>query len=310
MANDVTGLFQTLVLPAVASLQAPVMFSNSMIRKVYVQPQPQPGNVGQTINVNIPIVAEGDVVDIGNGPIQITDQDHDTVSLTVNNNKSKALRIPDFDAIRTPMRLRDFYLAPAIESVTRKINRGLCNLVNTTNFSVHSSITGGADLFTRGNLATAWGNLVGAGVPMTPGDLHFVTGHVPYANMMSDTTNSWIQESVIGVSAAESIQQRAMFMPVFGATIDYDQLFPQPSAGATYAGLFFHRHAIAMVPVLPPMGEKPHVQETTYQVPGSGLTYRIQFWYDPREQAWILHIHCVYAQAVVRAAFGSYLVST
>ena len=80
MPNTVTGLFQTLILPAVAKLQQPTFYRNSMIRKVYVQPQPQAGNVGQTINVNIPVVNENDVVDIGNGPIQITDEDQTTVT--------------------------------------------------------------------------------------------------------------------------------------------------------------------------------------------------------------------------------------
>lgn len=315
MANTVTGLFQTLVLPAAAELQQPTAYRNSMLSKIYVQGQPQPGTIGQVINVNIPKVSENDVVDIGNGPIQITDEDHDTVSLTINNNKSKALRIPDFDRIRTPVDLRTFYLQPAIESVTRKINRSVCNLATTTNFSTYTSITGGADLFTRANIGAAWANLVGAGAPMVQGDLWFVTGHVPYANMLADTTNNWIQQYVVGESAAVQAQQTARLAPSFQAYIDFDQQFPQPSAGATYSALFFHRAAIACVPVVPPRENKPHVEETMYGVLDgagrpTGLTYRIQFWYDPREQAWILHVHCVYALSVVRPAFGSYLVST
>jgi hypothetical protein len=308
MANDTGSIFETHVLPAAASIQTPLMYKNSMISKIYTPPQPVPGRPGQTINVNIPIVAEGDVIDIGSGPIQITDQDHDSVALTVNNNKSKALRIPDFDQIRTPLDLYTFYLAPAIESVTRKINRSICALTTSTNFATYTSITGGADTFTRTHVATAWGNLAGGGVPLTPGDLFFCTGHVPYANMLAETTLT--SEGVVGINAAEMVLQTAKFMPAFGAALDYDPQFLQPSAGATYAALMFNRHAIALVPVTPPLGNKPHVRETTYQVPGSGLTYRIQFWYDPREQAYILHVHAVYALAVTRAAFGSYLVST
>ena len=60
----------------------------------------------------------------------------------------------------------------------------------------------------------------------------------------------------------------------------------------------------------PPAEQKPGVEETYYSPEGSGLVYRIQFWYDPREQAYILHCHCMYAQAVVRPNFGSYCVST
>jgi hypothetical protein len=306
--NTTTGLFETLVLPAAAALQSPLMLRNSLVRKVYVQPQPVAGRVGKTINANIPTVNEGDVIDIGNGPIQITDQDHTTVPMTVNNNKSKAFKIPDFDQALTPADLRTLYLEPAIEAVTRKINRSIANLITSTNFNVHSSITGGADTFSRANLGTAWSNLVGIGVPTTPGDLHFVTGHVPYANMISDS--SFISESVVGINAAELAQQTARLMPAYGAQIDYDPMVPQPSAGSTYAGLFFNKHAIALVPVTLPMGDKSQVRETSYQVPGSGLTYRIQFWYSGDQQGWILHVHAVYALAVVRPNFGSYLVST
>lgn len=310
MANTLTGLFETHILPATAALQAPLMLRNSMVKKIYVQAQPQPGIVGQTINVNIPAASENDVVDIGNGPVQITDGTHTSVSLTVNQNKSVAKRIPDFDRARSPLDFRNFYLAPAIESVLQKINRSVCNLTTTSNFNVHSSITGGADVFTRVTVAAAWANLVGVGVPITPGDAFFVTGHVPYSNMIGDDANKWISESVVGINAAEMVQQTARLMPAFGAELDYDPMFYQPTAGSVYAGLFFNRHAIALVPVVPPSEDKPHVQETYYTPDGTGLTFRIQYWYDPREQAWILHVHCAYALAVVRPNFGSYVVST
>lgn len=306
MANTTTGLFQTLVLPATADLQAPTYYRNSMVRRIYVQDQPIPGTVGQTISVNIPTVTEDDVIDIGAGPVQIVDQDHTNVTLTVNANKSKALRIPDFTQIQTPIQLRTFYLAPAIESVLRKINRAVCNLVTTTNFATYTSITGGADTFSRANVATAKANLLGTGVP-DDDNLSFVTSHIPYMNMAADTS-FWQQYQVGDADAAAA--RRGLISPLYNATLDYDQQFPQPSAGATYAALLFHRAAIAIVPVVPPTENKPHVEETFYNIPGSGLTFRIQFWYDPREQAWILHVHSVFALAVVRPSFGSYLVST
>jgi hypothetical protein len=310
VANTTTGLFQELVLPATAALQSPLMLANTMLRRVYVQAQPIPGSVGKTIDVNIPTVSRNDVVDIGSGPISITDQTHTNVQLVVNQNKSKALIIREFDQVRSPLQMRDFYLMPAIESVTQAINLSICNLVNTTNFNVHSSITAGADVFTRAQVAQAWANLRGIGVPDDPANQFFITSHVPYSNMIGDDANKWITESIVGVSAAEAAQQRARLAPAFNAQIDYDQLFPQPTAGSTYAGLFFHRHAIALVPVVPAMGGKSHVEETTYQPEGSGLTYRVQFWYDPREQGYVLHVHCIYALNVVRPNFGSYLVTT
>jgi hypothetical protein len=309
MANDLNGIFQTLILPATASLQRPNMLRNSMLAKVYVQRQPQPGTFGKTINVNVPIVDENDVIDIGNGPIQLTDEHHNTVPLDVNRNMSTSLKIPEFDQVRTPLDFRDFYLAPRIESVSRKINRTICNLVTATNFSTYTSVVGGDDVFTRPNVAKAWQNLTDGGVPFVPGDMFFVTGTVPYANMIGDDTNKWIQENVVGVSAAEAAQQTARRMPVFGAVVDFDPMMPKPAAG-TYAGLFFNRNAIAAIPVAPPASGSPLVRETYFQPEGTGWVYRIQFWYDPREQAWILHVNAIFALAVVRPDYGSYLVTT
>jgi hypothetical protein len=309
MANTVTGIFQTLVLPGLSMLKQPTALRNSMLSKVYIQNQPLAGTVGQTVNVNIPTVAENDVIDIGNGPVQITDQDHTSVQLIVNNNKSKALRIPDFDDIRSAENLVQFYMQPAIESLSRKINRSICNLVTSTNFNSYTSITGGTKVHTRLNISNAWSNLRGTGAPDEVENQFLVVGHVPYANMIGDSTQNFLQQYVVGDEAATAAQQRAVFMPQFNATVDYDPMMPQPSAATTYAGLYFHRAAFALIPIAPPIGDKPNVKETYYQVPGSGLNYRVQLWYDPREQAWILHIHAVYALAVVRPSFGSYLVT-
>jgi hypothetical protein len=310
MANTVTNIFQTLVLPGLSMLKAPTMLRNSMLSKVYIQNQPLAGTVGQTVNVNIPAVNENDVIDIGNGPISITDQDHSSVQLVVNNNKSKALRIPDFDDIRSAENLVQFYMQPAIESLSRKINRSICNLVTTTNFSSYSSITGGTKVFTRLNIANAWNNLRTTGAPDEQENQFLVVGTVPFSNMMGDASQNFLQQYVVGEDAAVALQQRAVFMPQFNATVDYDPMMPQPTSGSTYAGLYFHRAAFALIPVVPPIGDKPNVKETLYQVPGSGLTYRVQLWYDPREQAFLLHVHAIYALAVVRPNFGSYLVTT
>jgi hypothetical protein len=307
MANPTTGFFETHVLPAMVELTEPTQLANSMLKKIYVQSMPVPGRPGQTINVPIPTVNEGDVIDIGNGPIQVTDEDHTNVALTVNNNKSVARKISDFDQIRTPMDLREFYLQPMMESLARKIDRQVCNLCTSTNFNIHSSITGGADTFDRVDLTEAWRNLVGVGVPMSPGAIHFVTSHVPYSNMIADT--AWINEAIVGIASAESAQQRAYLAPAVQAMVDYDPLMLIPSAG-TYAGLYFHRAAIALVPVSPTTPAGPQVQQTLTTLPGTNVAVRLQYWYDPREQGWILHAHAVFALNVVRPNYGSYLVTT
>ncbi len=247
------------------------------------------------------------MVDIGSGPIQVTDGTHTSVPMVVNNNKSWSRRIVDFDKARTPMDFMQFYLKPGIESVSRKINRQVCNTVTSANFNSYTSITGGTAVFTRVNLSTAWANLVGGGTPMTPGDVHFVCAPSAYGNMIGDASQNFIQQYIVGESAAVAAQQTARLMPQFGADIDYDQQMPIP-AGVTTAALFFNKNAIAMVPVVPQDVDAPQVMTTTYTPEGTGLVYRIQVWYEPSFQAHILHINCMFALTVVRPSYGSYLV--
>jgi hypothetical protein len=305
----VTGLFQTLILPALAGVQKPLMLRKAMLSKVYVQEQPEPGNFGQTINVNIPVVNESDAIDIGNGPIQISDQDHTTVPLVVNRNLSVSKAIRDFDKARTPLAFRQFYAQPAIEALARKINRQVCNLVTAANFPTYTSITGEADAFSRVNVAAAWKNLAGAGVPMDVGETAFVTHSTPYGNMLGDDTFKWIQENVVGVNAAEAAQQTAKLMPAFGFLMDWDPQLPLPAAG-TFAALAFNKNAIAAVPVRVPLEPKPAVEESYFTLPGTSWLCRVQYGYSIEQQCYILHVHCIFALAVVRPDYGSFLVST
>lgn len=309
MANTQTGLFQTLT-SAVAGLKAPLMLKKTMLSKVYIHGQPVPGTVGKTISINIPTVNEGNVVDIGAGKIQISDAVHSNVNLVINKNLSSARIVRDFDQTLTAESLRTLYLEPLLEEVARKVNRSICDLATSGNFNIHSSITGGADTFTRAHIAQAWSNLRGVGVPEDPQNQFFVTSHVPYQTMIGAASNEWTQESIVGINAAELSQQTARLMPIFNAQIDYDPQFPQASAGA-YVGLFFHRNAIAVAPVVPvDQGSKEGVMETEWQPEGSALTFRIQAEYNMQEQGTVLHAHCIYGLAVVRPEYGSYLVTT
>ena len=136
-----------------------------------------------------------------------------------------------WDQIRTPRDLYTMYYEPRLEALLRKVNATLFNLVNTTNFSIHSSITGGSDVFTRANLGTAWSNLTGYGVPTAqPGMMAFITHPTVYANMTS--TTDFYQESVVGINTAEQVQQKAMLAPAYNTSIIYDQHFTATS-GAT-----------------------------------------------------------------------------
>lgn len=308
MANTVSGFFETQVLGMLHTLAQPVALANSMLRNIYIDSELGLETWGQTTNLNVPTVNRNNVTDIGGGPIQPQDQGQTLVTFTVNNNKSVSRYIRDWDRVRAapPEQFRDQYLAPVLEELTQAIDSDICELVTATNFASYTSITGGADTFSRANVATAWANLAAGGAPMQ--GLVFATGSVPYSSMIADT--SWISEATVGLAAAEAAQQRAMLMPAFGARIIWDPLFRQPTAGSTYSALLFHPNAIALKCVQPSNSSGTSIEETIYTVPGTNLRFRIQFWYDPREQAHILHAHCVYARGVARPDYGSYLVST
>src|SRR5262249_31055381 len=187
------------------------------------------------------------------------------------------------------------------------IDRKACNFVTSTSFNAYSSITGGNDVFTRTHLATAWNNLAGGGAPIDDSrNLFFMTSNLPFSNMLNDS--SFNQQSIVGIDAADKTRTAA-FLPQFGATLRWDQLFPQPSAGATYAGLFFHRYAVAMrTAPLPPMGDGS--LKETYVYPKPNLPIRIQMQNNLTHQGLIVSLNCAFGMAVVRPAHASYLVST
>lgn len=310
MANTTTGLFESLVM-AFSEASAAPMYENALIDTIYLQYRGISAQYGQTMQVNIPVVNEGDASDIGAGPIQLTDTQSNTVNLVVNNNKSVSFLIRDFDQVRTPQDLRELYVDAKREALLRKINRTIANQINATNFATYTTVSGGTAVFTRLNIAAGWANLAGAGAPLRPRDCFFVTSQVPYSNMLGDATQNFLQQYVVGESAAVMAQQDARFMPQFQAQVKWDQQIPQPSG--KYAGMFYSRYSMAMVPVKVPLGTggqaAPYVKEA-YIFLRPGLVARLQTWYDPVQQGQVVHVHCVYALQVTRPEYGSYFQTT
>lgn len=304
MANPTTGLFETLT--AAASIaSASLKFKNAFIDAVYTEYQPINAEMGVTLNVNIPTVSEGDTVDIGNGPLQPTDTAHDTVAITFDKHFSNSFVIKSWDKIRTPADLASMYLQPRLESCLRKVNRSIAQLVTSTNFTTHTLITGvGADVFQRVDLAGAWANLTAIGVPVDDtANMFMITNPTAYSNMLAST--EFVNESVVGVSAAETAQQRAVLLKQFNAQLMYDQHIANYNSGKQ-AALFFHRHAIAMVTAnMPPSGSSAVTETTVFPKPG--LPVQIQAEYSLKDQGWLFNVHCGYGIKVVRENFGQRL---
>lgn len=305
MANPTTGLFETLVAAADMASES-LKFTNAFSELVYAGYQPINASFGQTLNVPIPSVSEGDVTDIGGGQITPTDTAHTSTSITFDKHFSSSFVIKSWDMIRTPRDLASLFIQPRYEAMLRKINSTLFTLVNTSNFNVHSSITGGSDTFTRANIGTGWANLTAYGVPTDqPGALSFITHPIVYSNMLS--TTDFYQESVVGINTAEAAQKMAVLAPAFNTQIVFDQHFI-PTSGA-YPALLFHKYAIAVVSANMPASGDPGIKETV-SFPRPWLPVQLQMQYSIRDQGWLVHMHCGWGVKVVRPEFGQYLVST
>ena len=306
MANTLTGIFNNIILPATLMASQAPKFKNAMYKRVWTYPQTKSANVGQVVNIDIPVVDEADVVDIGNGPVQIKDGVHTNVPITVNQNPSRALTIKDFDNIRSPLDFQRLYMDAMMEALLRKVNRSVANLANsfTTN-TVVTSTSSNANSFARADVTTSWQYLRTAGAPDSAEDNSLILHHVPYSNMMSD--NTWVQQNVVGTTAAEMTQQTARLMPAYNAVIDYDQTMPLTAAGK-YTGLFFNRYAIGVVPIAPSLKSAPGFLEESVVYPGNGdLAFHVQLWLDPQNQGYVMHVHCVYGLAILRNSYGSLL---
>jgi hypothetical protein len=310
MANPTAGQFQTLV-AAAQRASAALSFQNAMIGCIFHDYRPIATTPGQavTLNINIPRVNEGDVKDIGSGPLQPADYAYDTVSLPFNHNDSTSFVIKSWDQIRSPADLEKLFLKPKLEGLLRAINRRLIAMINATTFNAYSTVSGvGVGKFARADISSAWQNLATAGIPVEDqGDTFLMTNATAYGNMAADT--SFYQAFVVGEPAAVEAQRRSHLVDAFGAQIKWDQQLAANGSGFQ-PGLFFHRYAIAMVSAPTPSFDDPSIHETTiYPIPGVKLGIRIQMQASLKDQGTVVNLLCAHGEAVVRNNFGSYMLT-
>ena len=123
--------------------------------------------------------------------------------------------------------------------------------------------------------------------------------------MFSDT--AFYQAYVVGETAAEQIQQRALVVPQLNATVKFDQ--QSISVSSKYTGLFFHRYAFAGISVIPPSNKGIGQIEESYIHPvaeAPNFTVQVQAQYSIQEQGTIIHMHAMLGTKVVRPEMGSY----
>ena len=197
MANSTTSLFQTVVAAASQASES-LKFKNAFADAIYVDYQPVVATPYTVLNVIIPTVNEGGVVDIQSGPIQPIDYSYNPASITLSKNFSYSIIVKDWDKVRTPADLQRIFIQPAMEALLRKINRTIVGLFTAANFPNYTLFTGAsttaADL-TRGDIGTAWQNLINAGVPADTDQDNMALAREP-AHLQHDVVGHGVQPAV------------------------------------------------------------------------------------------------------------------
>jgi hypothetical protein len=309
MSNPTTGMFQTLVAAASAASQN-LQFANSFVDSIYWDYQPVVATPFTTLNVLIPTVNEGNVVDIQAGPIQPTDYQYNQVGIPFNKHFSEAFVIKSWDQIRTPADLERIFVRPAFEGLLRKVNRTLAGFVQNAAgyFNTYSTITGaGTSLWARLDLTKSWANLVNAGVPVEDqANMFFITTPLAYSNMLQD--QNFIYQYIVGEQNRGGAQDEAKLRSIYGTTVRFDQHLT-PASGTPQSGLFFHRYAIAGVTANPPSNNAPHIEETIVMLKDY-LPVQVQMSYSLQDQGWVVHLHLYWGALVARPEMGQYMTTS
>lgn len=304
--NTVDGLFQTLV-AASSEASAALKYRNAFVDAIYWDTKPVAQTPYTGLNVNIPSVDESDVVDIQSGSLQPADTTHSTVQIQFNIHFSSSFVIKAWDAGRTPSDLKTMYIQPKLEGLLRKVNKTISNLVNTTNFSTYTLISGsGSDEIQRADLTAAWTNLADTGVPIEDtNNIFLIESTKSYGNQIGDA--NFINQYISGTDAAVAAQQQAKLKTQYGAEVRFDQHIQKFNSGKE-PGIFMHRYAIAGVTAPPVSMGSPAIKETTFKLKGV-LPVQLQMSAELKDQGWLTNVHCWWGVKVVRPEFATLLES-
>jgi hypothetical protein len=247
-------------------------------------------------------------VDIGSGPLQPSDTDHNTVAIVIANHPSVSFVIKSWDKVRTPVQLRTLYMQPKLESLLRYVDAIVVNQINATNFNTYTAYASTAtNEFARADLAGMWANLATKGAPVYQREhMVFLTNPTSYSAMFADT--AFYQAYVVGETAAEQVQQRALVVPQLNCTVKFDQQIGTDT-NSKQIGLMMHRYAFAGLCVIPPSNAGVGPIEETYIRPvgeAPNFVVQVQAQYSILEQGTVINMHAMLGTKVVRPEYGSY----
>ena len=304
MANSTASLFQTVLAAANLATES-LRYKNAFADAIYWDMKPVVATPFTVMNVIIPTVNEGGVVDIQSGPLQPVDYSYNPASIPLNKNFSVSIVVKSWDQVRTPADLQRLFIQPNMEALLRKINRTIVGLFNAANFPAYALFTGTsttASDFTRADIGVAWQNLVNAGVPVDtdPANVRMLVNPLSYSTMLSDS--AFNQQFIVGETAAIQAQQKAVLQMLYGATVDYDQMMVPFNAGHQPA-ILMHKYAVAGVTAFPPpLGGE--IMESYVKLKNV-IPVQIQFAPSMQDQGWVIHMHAMFGIAVVRPEMAS-----
>jgi hypothetical protein len=305
VANNNTNLFMT-VLGAAAGADEVLQYENAFIDRIHWNVRPRIAQAYQTVRIVVPTINQGNVVDIGNGPIQPIDYSQFTKDITINHKFSDSYVVKAFDQALIGIDLQETFFQPRFEEILRTVNQSIINLLNTTNFGTGTTPAGYAlftgtgtvaNQITRADIAAARTTLRKAGVPMgNMNNISLMVNSDTYGQFLADT--QFTQALYVGDTAAVAAQQRAQLAPMLGVMAYEDQQLTAFNAGHAPAALL-HRYAIAGVTASepPPLDFAPF-KEVYYRL--RGLPIRIQIGQSLTDQGIVIHYSLLCGFAVIR----------
>jgi hypothetical protein len=305
MPNSYTGIFQQL---ASAFNQASLakVGKNVLINMVTRDFSPEIAQPFSVINTN-PLVSSGTATNLTPGnAVSLSDITMNAGAVTLNTFPTYAVALQSQDlALTYATSFIDKVKDEVVKKIGNSINGSIAALITAANFTTHGSNTVGADTISDANMATAWGKLAAADIPIGDfGNAFLIVHPAVYANLLQ--TNSWTQNAYIGDISSE-IRRTALLGNQWGVFCDWDPDVPLPAAG-TYACLLFHRNAIALVAraLAPPLDTGVPTMYVNYK----GIPIRMTIAWNNLARRDELVVDAMFGVSVVREDHGCFMVTT
>lgn len=310
--QNLSGLFQT-VIGAFNEATHVLAPTHEAINSIYWDHRPdQPGVLGQTINVAIPVDPTGSVQDIGTGDLILSDVGFTTTPIVFNRHPSFAFPVKDWEQFNTPYNIKNNLVDASFTGIKNSINAVITSQFTSGNFNVNSVISATNHVITTTQFTGAQAVLSDQRVPIRDvKNMQLLSPSTPYTAMTDPTTGTagaaWSQAFIVGERTAETIHETGVVPVAFGTQFKLDQQMPTTGTvgSRTFTSAYFHRYAVGGVsrPIATPP-EALKVVDLTY-VDWGPLSLRVMLgWNQYPKGGLIFQVDCGYGLSVVRPNMG------